>query len=85
MDRLALEVQEQGRLISVDDEALIAELKLRWSEQLAQLQSLGRKPNCSNEELAIKYSRLNTLRLAYHRLQQLAEADHKHLYGEVTQ
>ena len=85
MDRLALEIQEQGRLISVEDAAFISELVLRWSEQLAQLQSLGRKPNCSKEELAIKYARLNTLRRAYHRMQQLAEADHRHVYGEVAQ
>ena len=84
MDRLVLEIQEQGRLISVEDSVLVSDLELRWSEQRAQLKRLGRKPNCIYEELTIKYARLELLRRAAHRFKQLAEADHRHLYGEVA-
>jgi len=84
MDALARAVQEQGRLISVEDAALVSELELRWSEGRNHLTVLERKNNLPREELCILRIRLEHLRRASHRLKQLAEAYHRHVYGELS-
>ncbi|MFK5979735.1 MAG: hypothetical protein QM488_12705 [Rhizobiaceae bacterium] len=82
-DPIVQSIGEVGRIISVDDEALISELRNRWLEAREQLRIIGQSGVDNTPEFNAKMARLEILRSASHRLKELAECDHRKLYGEV--
>ncbi|PCI03881.1 MAG: hypothetical protein COB78_05870 [Hyphomicrobiales bacterium] len=82
-DPIVQSVIEVGRIISVEDEAMISELRTRWLEARAQLKIVGQSGVDNTPEFNAKIARLEILRSACHRLQALSECDHRKLYGEV--
>ena len=75
---------EIGRLISVDDEVMISELRTRWHEARDQLRNIRQSGKYDMPEFNAKLTRVEILRRAYHRLQELAELDHIQRFGEAA-
>jgi len=84
MDRLLQERNQKYRLVTAEDEQLIIELRLRYTECRDQIKALERQPIVTGEELDLKYARLQTLRRAAYRLEQLAQQDHLKRFRRVA-